>query len=82
MWIAKGLGLESTLRARGRPQKTKMRKLDLSPFPLRELDDATLTRAAVIGITSRELAIQDQQGDIYDQVEAGQLSWDVIVELR
>jgi alanine dehydrogenase len=48
----------------------------------RELDDATLTRAAVIGIASRELAIQDQQGDIYDQVEAGQLSWNAIVELR
>ena len=48
----------------------------------RELDDETLQRAAVIGIASRELAIQDQQGDIYDQVQAGQLSWDVIAELR
>jgi ornithine cyclodeaminase/alanine dehydrogenase-like protein (mu-crystallin family) len=48
----------------------------------RELDDATLTRAAVIGIASRELAIQDQQGDIYDQVEAGKLSWGEIAELR
>ena len=48
----------------------------------RELDDETLKRASVIGITSRELAIQDQQGDIYDQVEAGQLTWDAIVELR
>ena len=48
----------------------------------RELDDATLTRAAVIGIASRELAVQDQQGDIYDQVEAGKLSWNEIAELR
>jgi ornithine cyclodeaminase/alanine dehydrogenase-like protein (mu-crystallin family) len=48
----------------------------------RELDDETLARAAVIGIASRELAIQDQQGDIYDQVQAGQLAWDAIVELR
>jgi ornithine cyclodeaminase/alanine dehydrogenase-like protein (mu-crystallin family) len=48
----------------------------------RELDDATLTRAAVIGIASRELAVQDQQGDIYDQVEAGKLSWGEIAELR
>ncbi|HSE89038.1 MAG TPA: hypothetical protein VLJ79_22685 [Candidatus Binatia bacterium] len=48
----------------------------------RELDDETLRRASVIGIASRELAIQDQQGDIYDQVEAGQLSWDSVVELR
>ena len=48
----------------------------------RELDDETLKRAAVIGIASRELAMQDQQGDIYDQVEAGLLSWDAVVELR
>ncbi len=48
----------------------------------RELDDATLKRAAAISIASRELAIQDQQGDIYDQVEAGKLSWNEISELR
>jgi alanine dehydrogenase len=48
----------------------------------RELDDTTLARAAVIGIASRELAVQDQQGDIYDQVEAGKLSWNDIAELR
>jgi ornithine cyclodeaminase/alanine dehydrogenase-like protein (mu-crystallin family) len=48
----------------------------------REIDDETLKRAAVIGIASRALAIQDQQGDIYDQVDAGQLTWDDVVELR
>jgi len=48
----------------------------------RELDDTTLARAAVIGIASRELAVQDQQGDIYDQVEAGKLFWNEIAELR
>jgi ornithine cyclodeaminase/alanine dehydrogenase-like protein (mu-crystallin family) len=48
----------------------------------REIDDETLKRAAVIGIASRELARQDQQGDIYDQVQAGQLSWAAIAELR
>jgi alanine dehydrogenase len=48
----------------------------------RELDDATLKCAAAIGIASRQLAIQDQQGDIYDQVQAGLLSWDAIAELR
>jgi ornithine cyclodeaminase/alanine dehydrogenase-like protein (mu-crystallin family) len=48
----------------------------------RELDNETLRRAAIIGIASRELAIQDQQGDIFDQVEAGQLSWEDIFELR
>lgn len=48
----------------------------------RELDDATLQRAKTIGIASRELAIQDQQGDIYDQVQSGQLNWDEVIELR
>jgi alanine dehydrogenase len=48
----------------------------------REIDDETLKRAAVIGIASRELAIQDQQGDIYDQVQAGELTWDDVLELR
>jgi alanine dehydrogenase len=48
----------------------------------RELDDATLKRAAAIGIASRQLAIQDQQGDIYDQVQGGLLSWDAVAELR
>jgi alanine dehydrogenase len=48
----------------------------------REIDDETLKRAAVIGIASRELAMQDQQGDIYDQVQAGQLSWDIVLDLR
>lgn len=48
----------------------------------RELDDATIIRAAVIGIASRDLAIQDQQGDVYDQVHAGVLSWERVAELR
>jgi ornithine cyclodeaminase/alanine dehydrogenase-like protein (mu-crystallin family) len=48
----------------------------------RELDDETLKRASVIGIASRELARQDQQGDIFDQVQGGELSWKAIAELR
>jgi ornithine cyclodeaminase/alanine dehydrogenase-like protein (mu-crystallin family) len=48
----------------------------------RELDNETFRRATVIGIASRDLAIQDQQGDIFDQVQAGELSWDAIAELR
>ncbi len=48
----------------------------------RELDDATLTRAAVIGIASRGLAEQDEQGDVYEQVQSGLISWDKVVELR
>ena len=48
----------------------------------RELDDATLTRAAAIGIASRQLAIQDQQGDIYDQVASRATQLVRIAELR
>lgn len=48
----------------------------------RELDNETFQRATVIGVASRDLAIQDQQGDIFDQVQAGQLSWAGIAELR
>ena len=47
----------------------------------RELDDETLTRAAIIGIASRALAEQDQQGDIYEQVQSGLISWDKVIEL-
>jgi ornithine cyclodeaminase/alanine dehydrogenase-like protein (mu-crystallin family) len=47
----------------------------------RELDDATLIGANRIGIVSKAQAIHDQQADIYDQVVAGDLSWDDIVEL-
>lgn len=52
------------------------------PHKRRELDNATLARAAIIGIASRALAEQDQQGDIYDPVQSGLISWDKIVELR
>jgi len=47
----------------------------------RELDDTTLLRADRIGLVSKEQAIQDQQADVYQQVVAGDLSWDRIVEL-
>jgi alanine dehydrogenase len=47
----------------------------------RELDDVTLQRAARIGVVSRRQAIHDQQGDVYQQVEQGMLSWDDVVEL-
>jgi ornithine cyclodeaminase/alanine dehydrogenase-like protein (mu-crystallin family) len=47
----------------------------------RELDDETLTRAAIIGIASRALAEQDQQGDIYEQAQSGLISWDKVIDL-
>jgi ornithine cyclodeaminase/alanine dehydrogenase-like protein (mu-crystallin family) len=47
----------------------------------RELDDATLLGASRIGLVSKGQAIHDKQGDIYAQIESGQLSWDNVVEL-
>ena len=48
----------------------------------RELDDTTIERANRIGITSRAQAIQDEQGDIFDQAESGLISWDKVHDLR
>lgn len=47
----------------------------------RELDDATLLGANRIGLVSKAQAIHDKQGDIFAQVESGQLSWESMVEL-
>jgi len=48
----------------------------------RELDDTTFIRADRIGITSRAQAIQDEQGDVFDQVQSGLISWNKVFELR
>jgi ornithine cyclodeaminase/alanine dehydrogenase-like protein (mu-crystallin family) len=48
----------------------------------RELDDETIRRADRIGITSRAQAVQDEQGDVFDQVQSGLISWDKVYELR
>jgi alanine dehydrogenase len=47
----------------------------------RELDDATIRRADVIVVNSREQAIQDEQGDLFDPVKAGFLTWNKVGEL-
>ena len=39
--------------------------------PRRELDDITIKRSDVIVVNSREQAIQDEQGDLFDPVQAG-----------
>src|SRR6266542_957919 len=48
----------------------------------RELDDETLARATIIGIASRALAEQDEQGDVFEQARSGLISWDKVVELK
>lgn len=47
----------------------------------RELDNETIRRADRIAVCSKSQAIQDQQGDLFDPVEAGVTSWERIVEL-
>jgi ornithine cyclodeaminase/alanine dehydrogenase-like protein (mu-crystallin family) len=47
----------------------------------RELDDVTIRRTDVIIANSREQAIQDEQGDLFDPVQAGFLSWERVGEL-
>ncbi len=47
----------------------------------RELDDISIRRSDVIVVNSRDQAIQDEQGDLYDPVQAGFLSWDRVGEL-
>lgn len=49
--------------------------------PRRELDDTTIKRADVIVVNSREQAIQDEQADLFEPVEAGFLSWEKVGEL-
>jgi ornithine cyclodeaminase/alanine dehydrogenase len=47
----------------------------------RELDDTTIKRADLIVVCSKSQAIQDEQGDLFDPVQAGILSWDKVEEL-
>jgi ornithine cyclodeaminase/alanine dehydrogenase-like protein (mu-crystallin family) len=47
----------------------------------RELDDTTIERSDVIVVNSLEQAIQDEQGDLYDPVQAGILTWEKVGEL-
>lgn len=47
----------------------------------REIDDVTLQRADVIAVNSREQIRRDEQGDFYDPIQAGVISWDKVWEI-
>jgi ornithine cyclodeaminase/alanine dehydrogenase-like protein (mu-crystallin family) len=49
--------------------------------PRREYDDEVMVRADRVIATSKEQAIQDEQGDLFEPVENGILSWDDIGNL-
>lgn len=56
-------------------------KAGIAQTKRRELDDLSIKRSDVIVVNSREQAIQDEQGDLFDPVQAGFLTWDRIGEL-
>ena len=56
-------------------------KAGIAAAKRRELDDATIRRSDVIVVNSLEQAIQDEQGDLYDPVQAGFLTWERVGEL-
>lgn len=47
----------------------------------REIDDTTVKRSDVIVVNSREQAIQDEQGDLFEPVAKGILTWDQVQNL-
>ena len=47
----------------------------------RELDDDVLAHASAVVATHRDQAVQDEQGDLFDVVQRGLLSWDGIASL-
>lgn len=53
----------------------------IAGYKRRELDNTTISRANIVMVASREQAIQDEQGDLYDPVVEGNIRWEDIVEL-
>jgi ornithine cyclodeaminase/alanine dehydrogenase-like protein (mu-crystallin family) len=47
----------------------------------RELDDTVLRRADVVVATLRDQAMQDEQGDLFDPVARGALTWGRVGQL-
>jgi alanine dehydrogenase len=56
-------------------------KAGIAQTKRRELDDLSIKRSDVIVVNSRDQVIQDEQGDLFDPVQAGFLTWDRIGEL-
>ena len=49
--------------------------------PRREFDDAVIERADLVMATSKEQAIMDEQGDLFEPVTSGIISWDDIFNM-
>jgi ornithine cyclodeaminase/alanine dehydrogenase-like protein (mu-crystallin family) len=75
-WLAPGTHVTSIMGG-----NVGLVKAGVAAAKRRELDDATIRRSDVIIVNSLEQAIQDEQGDLYDPVQAGFLNWERVGEL-
>lgn len=81
-WLAPGQHLTSIVGSNiGYLSWAKVMSPTYTAKKRRELDDETLKRADVVVVSSRDQAVQDQQGDLFDPVQAGILNWDDIADL-
>jgi ornithine cyclodeaminase/alanine dehydrogenase-like protein (mu-crystallin family) len=53
----------------------------VQPEELKGIIDETIRRAEVIVVCSKSQAIQDEQGDLFDPVQSGVISWEKVQEL-
>ena len=75
-WLAPGTHVTSIMGG-----NVGLVKAGVAAAKRRELDDTTIERSDVIVVNSLEQAIQDEQGDLYDPVQAGILTWEKVGEL-
>ena len=75
-WLTPGMHVTSIMGG-----NVGLVKAGIAQSKRRELDDAAIRRSDVIVVNSRDQAIQDEQGDLFDPVQAGLLSWNRIAEL-
>ena len=75
-WIEPGMHITSIIGG-----NVGLVKAGIAQTKRRELDDITIDRSDVIVVNSREQAIQDEQGDLFDPVQTGLLAWDRVGEL-
>jgi ornithine cyclodeaminase/alanine dehydrogenase-like protein (mu-crystallin family) len=75
-WLAPGMHVTSIMGG-----NIGLVKAGIAQTKRRELDDLTIQRSDVIVVNSLQQAIQDEQGDLFDPVQAGLLTWDRVGEL-
>jgi ornithine cyclodeaminase/alanine dehydrogenase-like protein (mu-crystallin family) len=84
-WLVPGQFV-STTKSTPLPRKAlspgwAARAPDTRPLEIDEIDRKTLTRADFVCILSQEMAMAEDQRDLLDPIEAGELSWEQCREL-